>query len=76
MDISNATAQVTPDLIKALVILWDTTFRRSAVDRGHLESYWKSKKMFISINDKQACYLQVFYRLYQPQNDDEKHSDF
>ena len=42
--ISNATAQVTPDLLKALVILSDTTVRRSAVGREDLKPYWKSEK--------------------------------
>ena len=32
LDLSSATAQVAPDLFKALAILSDTTVRRSAVD--------------------------------------------
>ena len=32
LDISSATAQVAPDLLKALVILSDATVRRLAVD--------------------------------------------
>ena len=42
--ISNATAQVTPDLLKALAILSDTTVRRSAVDQEDLKPYWKSER--------------------------------
>ena len=41
---SSATAQVAPDLLKALAILSDTTVRRSAVDREDLKPYWKSEK--------------------------------
>ena len=44
MDISSATAQVGPDLLKALAILSDTTVRRSVVDREDLKPYWKSEK--------------------------------
>ena len=38
------TAQVAPDLLKALAILSDTTARRSAVDQEDLKPYWKSEK--------------------------------
>ena len=31
----------TPDLLKALAILSDKTFRRSAVDQEDLKPYWK-----------------------------------
>ena len=44
MDISSVTAQVAPDLLKALAILSDTTVRRSAVDQKDLKPYWKSEK--------------------------------
>ena len=44
MDISSATAQVAPDLLKALAILLDTTVRRPAVDEEDLKPYWKSQK--------------------------------
>ena len=44
MDISSATPQVAPDLLKALSILSDATIRRSAVDREDLKTYWKSEK--------------------------------
>ena len=44
LDISSATAQVAPDMLKALVILSDKTVRRSAVDREDLKPYWKSEK--------------------------------
>ena len=40
----SATARVVPDLIKALVILSDTTVRRSAVDWEELKPYRKSEK--------------------------------
>ena len=43
LDISSATAQVAPDLLKALAVLSDTTVRRS-VDREGLKPYWKSEK--------------------------------
>ena len=41
-DISGATAQVAPDLLKALAILSDITARRSEVDREDLRTWWKS----------------------------------
>ena len=45
LDISSATtAQVAPDLLKALAILSDTTVRRYAVDWEGLKAYWKSEK--------------------------------
>ena len=44
LDISSATAQVAPDLLKALAILPGATVRRSAVDREGLKPYWKSQK--------------------------------
>ena len=40
LDISSATAQVAPDLLKALEFLSDTTVRRSAVDREDLKPNW------------------------------------
>ena len=43
-DISSATAQVDPDLLKALAILSDTTVRRSTVDQEDLKPNWKSEK--------------------------------
>ena len=44
LDISNGTAQVVPDLLKAFSILSDTTVRRSSVDREDLKQNWKQKK--------------------------------
>ena len=44
LDISSATAQVAPDLLKTLAILSDTSIRRSAVDREDLKPFWKSEK--------------------------------
>ena len=44
LDIWSATAWVVPDLLKALAILSEKTFRRSAVDQEDLKSYWKSEK--------------------------------
>ena len=44
MDILSATAQVAPDLLKAVAILSDTPVRRSAVDREDLKPYWKLEK--------------------------------
>ena len=43
LGISSATAQVAPDLLKALAILSDTTVRRSAVALEDLKPYWKSE---------------------------------
>ena len=43
-DISSATARVSPDLLKALAILLDTTVRRSSVDREDKKLHWKSEK--------------------------------
>ena len=37
-------ARVALDLLKALLILPDTTVRRSALDREDLKRYWKSEK--------------------------------
>ena len=44
MDISSATAQVAPDLLKAQAILSDATVRGFAVDWEDLKPYWKSEK--------------------------------
>ena len=44
LDISSATAQVAPQLLKAPAILSDTTVRRSAVDQEDLKPYWESEK--------------------------------
>ena len=64
LDISSATAQVAPDLLKALAVLSDTTRRRSAVDWEDQKLYWKSKIDHISLGDQQFYYLQGFQRLY------------
>ena len=52
LDISSATARVSPYLLKAPAILFNTTVRRSAVDRKDLKPNWKSEK-------KKATYIQV-----------------
>ena len=44
MDLSSATARVSPDLSKALAILSDATVRRSEVDWEDLKLYWKLEK--------------------------------
>ena len=44
LDISSATAQVAPGLLKALAILSDATVRRFAVDLEDLKPYWKPEK--------------------------------
>ena len=62
LDISSATAQVAPDMLKALAILSDTTVRRSGVDQEDLKPYGNQKKD-ISLGEQQF-YLQVFQRLY------------
>ena len=54
LNISSATARVAPDL---LVILSDTTVKRSAVDREDLKPYWKSEKGQIFLADQQPNYL-------------------
>ena len=62
LDISCATAEVAPDMLKALAILSDTTVRRSAVDQ---ENHIGNRKIgHISSGYQQAYYLQVFERLY------------
>ena len=43
LDISSATAQAAPELLKALAILADATVRRYIVDRDNLKPYWKSE---------------------------------
>ena len=62
LDISSATVQVAPDLLKTLAILSDTTIRRSAVDHEDLKPYLKWEKNYLG--DQQAYHLQVFQRLY------------
>ena len=44
LDISSATAQVAPNLLKVQAILSETTVRRAAVDGEDLKPYWKSEK--------------------------------
>ena len=44
LDISSATAQVAPELLKTLAIISDTTVRRSVVDQEDLKPYCKSGK--------------------------------
>ena len=64
MDISNATARVASDLLKALAIQLDAPVRRFAVAQEDLKPCWKSeKKGHISLGDQEAYYLKVFQRL-------------
>ena len=63
LDISSATAQIAPDLLKALEILPDTTVIRSSVDWEDLKPYWKTEKGLISLCHQHFYYLQVFQRL-------------
>ena len=42
LDISHATAQAAPRLLKALGILLAITVKRSSIDQEHLIPYWKS----------------------------------
>ena len=44
LDISSATAQVSPNVLQAPAILLDTTIRRSTADPEDLKPYWKSEK--------------------------------
>ena len=58
LDISRATAQAAPALLKTLAILSDTiTVRRSVVDQEVLKPYWKSEKSCISLSNQQSYYL-------------------
>ena len=58
LDISNAKAR---DLLKALVILSDTTIRRSAVDQEDLNHTENQKKGYFSLGDQQV----VIYRFFK-----------
>ena len=64
LDISGATALAMSDLLKTLVILPDTTVRKSAVDQEDLKPYWKSLKRPYFLDNQQSYYLQIFQRLY------------
>ena len=44
LDISSATTQVAPNILKALVILSDTTVRKSTIDFENLKPHWKPEK--------------------------------
>ena len=44
LNVSNATAQVVQNLLKAVAIVSDTTVRRSAVAWEDLKPYWKLEK--------------------------------
>ena len=44
LDTSSATAQVAPELLKALAILSDTTVIRSTIDQKDLKISWKLGK--------------------------------
>ena len=58
LDISRATAQAAPALLKTLAIPSDTiTVRRSVVDQEVLKPYWKSEKSCISLRNQQSYYL-------------------
>ena len=58
LDISRATAQAAPALLKTLAIPSDTiTVRRSVVDQEVLKPYWKSEKSCISLHNQQSYYL-------------------
>ena len=64
LDISSATARVSPSLLKALAILSDATARRSAVYWEDLKPYWKWEKGHISLGEQQSYYLQVTILLF------------
>ena len=55
---SSATAQVAPDLLKALAILSDRAVRRSAVDQEDLKPFSKSEKKasFLKVINKPIIY--------------------
>ena len=63
MDISSATARVTPDLLKALAILSGTTVKRSAGDREDLSNIGNQEKDHTSLGNQQSYHLQVFQTL-------------
>ena len=44
LDISSATTQVDPNILKALAILSDTTVGKSTIDFEDLKPHWKSEK--------------------------------
>ena len=63
LDISNATAWVTTDLIKVLTIPSDIIVRICAVEWVDMKPYWRLVKTQISKSDQQAYYLQVSQRI-------------
>ena len=60
--------QFSPDLLKVLVNLSDTTVRWSAVEWEDPKQYWKLAKGRISWRDQQAK-LDVFQRFYWSQKE-------
>ena len=56
LSISNTTAQVVPDQLKALANLSDTNIKRSAVEREDLKANWKSEKTFFQAIKKPIIY--------------------
>ena len=52
LDIRSATAQVAPDLLKALAILSDATARRYAADQEDQNNTGNQKKGQISLGDQ------------------------
>ena len=48
LDVSSATAQVSPNVLQAPEILLDTTFRRSTSGLEDLKPYWKSGRLHFS----------------------------
>ena len=59
-NLSSATARVAPELLKALVILSDTTVGRSAVDQEDLKTYWKAEKKNTFLLGDQQFYYNFF----------------
>ena len=64
LDISGAIAQVAQNMLKALAILSDATFRKSAVNQEDLNYSWNQKSSHMSLDDQQFYYLEVFQRLF------------
>ena len=68
LDILSATACISPDLLKALAILLDRTFRRTAVGWDDQIPYWKSDKTTIL----EAINKPVIYKFFKDATDHRK----
>ena len=64
LDISSATAQAAPDLLKPLAVLLDKTVRRSALVREDLKPYWKSENKGQLSRDNQQAAIFKFLKYF------------